>query len=497
MNNIKIFYTALNEDGKNAKAGEIRANLEIDEVTEAAISPPTLVSKISLVQGSSLGEDKDPLVYSYYVKADDQKVPRLLIAKNYPKGLNSETPSESTARYVVYKPISDSSDWVAVNDGGQGADFGYNWSQLTNLRGITQINEHYVFALNLDGTKIYTLPTSALETGTASSGPTELIDLAEFLKAEAGYTLKGVKILAGETQLFVLYSQVADPYDPQKAYADSKLVSIPVDFEDGGKPKAQEPTILDVGKNATDLVAAYDGKPLKLFITCLGGPLTPGVSNGTESKLQVVDFKKKTVTTAFTGLPSDANSPLTRDSKGLNFTALAVNQSGSSLIILTTALDAKGAGVYWRLYKSAVYTVVEKVDATIEDLEASSKLLDYTLDNPDKLGDPGLFWDVFFENAAQRLWLIRGVSIQCTRGPAYPEGPGNAPDASKDRRILTGSALYGSDKININSVEIVSETIYGSTRRQSQGRALIFEAGEGGHPVPALGKGTQAFKNRG
>jgi hypothetical protein len=492
MNNIKLFYTALNAEGKNAKAGEIRADLESGGVKDQDIKNPVALTpgKVSLVT-----DDHDPVAYSYYVRTNDEKVPRILLARHYPKGTDPASPGEPTGRYVVYKPISETAGWTPANDDGQSGDYGYKWENVAHLRGVAQLNASYIFVLSLDSLKIYYFDTSSLDAGVANQGEL-LIDLEETFPKVPGYVPKGIKLVATEGNLYALHAMVKDPYDDKDPYAESKVTCIPINFADDGPPTAEAPEYLDVAKNASGLVATIDGKFVKLIIPSIGGPLTPGKTNGTESKIQVADFKKKAVTTAFGGLALDKGALLGRDTLRLNFQSIALNQSGSNFFVLTTALDAKGAGIYWRLYKTNVSTILGAADKTIDELIETAKLLDFTSDNPEKLGDPGFHWDVLYENTNQRLWFIRGSSIQVSEGPNYPGTPGENPSNGSGRRFLPGKALSGADLTDIHSADLVSETLYGSSRRQSQAPVILFGPGEGGHPVPLAAKAAELFANR-
>jgi hypothetical protein len=492
MNNIKLFFTALSGDGKNAKAGEIRADLESGGVKDQDVKNPTALTpgKISLVT-----EDHDPVAFSYYVRTNDEKVPRILLAKGYPKGPDPSAPGPQSFRYVVYKPISESEGWTPANDDGQSGDYGYKWEEINRLTGVAQLNGNYVFLLSLDGLKIHYLDASSLDAGTASQAEL-LVDLSETFPKVEGYVPKGVKLIATDDDLYALHVMVKDPYDDKEAFADSKITRIPITFPDGGPPAAGSPETLDVGKNASGLCATQDGKFTKLIIPSIGGPLTPGGINGPESKIQVVEFKKKTVETAFGGLAPDAGSELGRDSLRLNFLSVALNQSGSNFFILTAALDSKGAGVFWRLYKTSASTILATKDKTIDELPSVAKLLDHTSDNPEKLGDPGLQWQILYENANQRLWFIRGTSIQVSEGPNYPGAPGDLPENGSGRRYFPGKILHGTDLTDVHSADLVSETLYGSSRRQAEGNLLIFAPGEDGHPVVVSDKAAELFANR-
>ncbi|MDR2350477.1 MAG: hypothetical protein LBF41_07665 [Deltaproteobacteria bacterium] len=489
MNNIKLFYASLNKEGKSAKAGEIRANLEETGVKEQHITNPRVLTpgKVTLVSGDKApGEDLDPQVFSYYLRENDEKVPRILLAKHHPVGMDPKNPGEPAARFVVFKPVSETSDWIAANADGQANDFGYAWPGITNLRGVAQLNASHIFLLGLDGTKIYHVSTSALDSGSADS-PEVLIDLAETLPEVTGFVPKGVRLIALEDHLFVLHAYVADPYDPAKGYADGKITRIPVNFSGDGPPEAGTPEVLDVGKNPSGLAAVLDGKFVKLFVPCVGGNLAPGSANGPDSKLLVVDFKKKTVATAYAGVAGEAGKDLDAATVRLNFYGVALNQSGSGLYLLNLARDKKGTGFFWRLYKTTASNVLAVADKTIDDLETDAKLLDHTPENPDKAGDPGILWNIIYENASQRLWFLRGDAVQVTEGASYPPAPGDKPSNASDRRYLTAGKLYGTDAAILVSADLAGETLYGSSRRQAQASNIVFTKDAAHHPVPAVG----------
>jgi hypothetical protein len=159
-------------------------------------------------------------------------------------------------------------------------------------------------------------------------------------------------------------------------------------------------------------------------------------------------------------------------------------------------LDKKESGFFWRLYYTDATVILSTEAKTIDELPGLTKLVDFTSDNPEKLGDPGLNWNIFYENASQRLWFVRGIAIQVTEGPNYPETPGTTPENNEKRRYFTAKELYGTDSAIIHSLDLVADTIYGTARRQSQGGSIVFKASEDNHPVPDTEKAMEILANR-
>jgi hypothetical protein len=424
--------------------------------------------------------DGDPEVFSY-MDGDTQTVPRLLLC-NVTTDFSTPPPYASTGKYSAYTPVAPSVDtrkldWDLVGtkdlqlvdpDGNPVAG---------NPYGVAQVGD-FLYILGYDTGNIYTVQISEFE---GASGPTyQVFAVTEAVAQSGTFYPHGAAILSltdtsnSATYVYGLFTMAEN--DPDSGYPinynPSSLVRYTVDPENPGA--LIEPLTVSVGANANALVpvpGSTGADSFSVLVTAIGGIQDTGTTNGTDSSLSVVpafaDFPDgETAQIAFTG---DATGPVTPDG-AYDFKGAAVSEDGAYAYLLT-ATYSKEYLYNWRLYQTTAAKIIaatEEETQTLSEAVAAGVLVDLDSTADPVNGDPGVEWEIQYENAADpiigRLWFVKGSPIRISMGNSY--------SVFKIFDAGSGGPLY-SPAFYVNSADLIGETIYAAARGISKDTRLV------------------------
>jgi hypothetical protein len=434
--------------------------------------------------------DMDPVVFSY-MDGTDQTVPRVLLCNvttNF-----STSPATSTGKYSVCVPTSTPDTKNPGSFIWTWAITGYKDLQLVdsngdpvlgNPYGVAQVG-NFLYLVEYDTANIYTLNITNFE---SASGPNYPVNgqydaSGDFLTPPTVGTdyAHGAAILiltnGGETYLYALFTVAQNGSGGYpESYSPSALVQYQVNTTTGALTFL---AATEVGANATALVPAPNSSPtipvqdaMAILVPAIGGVQGPAVTQGTASSLSVVPAfatlgAAPTAPVAFTGDPIP--SPAIFPAGNYDIKSMAVSDDGNYAYLLT-ATYSSGYLYNWGLFQTTAAKIIAAATAT-QTLSAAVTAgtlvnLDSTADIAN--GDPGVEWELQYENAASptigRLWFVKGSPIRISMGNSY----------SAFTLFNAGSEgpLY-SPAFNVNSADLIGETIYAAAQGVSKDTRLI------------------------
>jgi hypothetical protein len=345
-----------------------------------------------------------------------------------------------------------------------------------NPYGVVRVGD-FLYIVQYDSAKIYWVNAANFQAATAATYPVDgSIDASpDFVNPPAtDYYAHGAAILSMTDStgtyiygLFTVAQNNASGYP--SVYTASALVRYAVD----ASGNLVKPAATEVGLNATALVpvssVSTKTTPDTILVPAIGGPQQAGTTNGVASSLSVV--------TAFTGFPDKATAPIafTGDTAGsvtptgaYDIKGAAASEDGAYAYLLTVTNTA-GYLTDWRLYQTTVAAIIGTAGSP---LTLSAAVTAGTLTAIDSTanagGDDGYYWEVQYEDNATaangRLWFVKGSPIRISLGSDYT--------TPKLIDAGSGGPLY-SPAFNVNSADLIAETIYAAAQGVSKDTRLI------------------------
>jgi hypothetical protein len=425
----------------------------------------------------------DPVVFSYM----NGSAPRVLLCNV----TTNFTTGTSTGTYSVCVPTSapdpqnpGSFIWTWAITGYQDLQLvdENNNPVLGNPYGVVQVG-NFLYLVEYDSANIYTLDLTALE---SASGPTYTVTAANIHDASDDFVTTPPPADPHGASILTL----TDKSDPDKpvtylyalfgvgGYPAGYSASALVRYEVISTGALSVSTATEVGANAMALVPApNNASPLPtgqdamvVLVPAIGGIQQGAVTNGIASNLSVAQAftnfpDGETAPVAFTGdpIPSPAIFPQGNyDIKGV-----AVSDDGNNAYLLTATYSA-GYLYNWQIFQTTAAKIIAASDETLSAAITARDLvlLDATVDIDN--GDPGVEWEIQYENNATaangRLWFVKGSPIRISLGNAYTTF--TLFDAG------SGGPLY-SPAFNVNSADLIGETIYAAAQGISKDTRLI------------------------
>jgi hypothetical protein len=347
-----------------------------------------------------------------------------------------------------------------------------------NPYGVVRVGD-FLYIVEYDSAKIYWVNVANFQASTAATYSVDgSIDASpDFVNPPAtDYYAHGAAILSMTDStgtylygLFTVAENNASGYP--SVYTASALVRYTVDPNTGDLVK---PFATEVGLNATALdpvsSVSTTTTPDTILVPAIGGTQQYGTTNGVASSLSVVG--------AFGGFPIGATAPIafTGDAAGpvtptgaYDIKGAAASEDGAYAYVLT-ATNTGGYLTNWRLYQTTVAAIIGVAGSplTLSAAVTAGTLtaIDSTA-NPSS-GDDGYYWEVQYENNATaangRLWFVKGSPIRISLGSDYT--------TPKLIDAGSGGPLY-SPAFNVNSGDLIAETIYAATQGVSKDTRLI------------------------
>jgi hypothetical protein len=113
--------------------------------------------------------------------------------------------------------------------------------------------------------------------------------------------------------------------------------------------------------------------------------------------------------------------------------------------------------MFWRIYQvDDLAAFMSAQSVPIDQFAGLSyvKLLDKTQASIlPTYGDPGTYWNLFYDNRYDRLFFAKGSSLQITPAINYGE-----------KRVMSGNDLYGTRAFNWNSFEFIGEILFQASK---------------------------------
>ncbi|MDR1248304.1 MAG: hypothetical protein LBK63_03280 [Treponema sp.] len=441
--------------------------------------------------------DNDPEVFSYMAGT----TPRVLLC-NVTTNFGT-SPATSTGKYSAYTPVvpqppsTRTWNWNLVGTKDiQLVDSSGN-PVAGNPYGVAQIG-NFLYIIEYDTAKISMVKITGFE---AAAGPTYQVDGltdasgAFVTQLTANDYPHGAAILiltdndTGFTYLYALFAVAQNSGGYPASYSASALVryTVNTDDEDPNAGALSDPFATQVGLNAKALVPAPNPAPdpeqgqdaKVILVPAIGGTEPYGTTNGTASNLSVVQAfanfpilptgSPDAAPVAFTGDPAPSGTLSSTDNYDIRGAAVSDDADGTYAYLLTATYSAAGTTAFWRLYQTTAATILgitssETLSTAVTNSHLTAK--DATADATN--GDPGYYWEVQYENNATvangRLWFVKGSPIRISLGSTY--GTFKLIDAG------SGGPLY-SPAFNVNSADLIGETIYAASQNVSKDTRLI------------------------
>jgi hypothetical protein len=336
----------------------------------------------------------------------------------------------------------------------------------TNPNGLAQAG-NMLFLVDYDSQKVYLLGANELN-GVPSGNHNlfyEPIDLSASPSADppgAGLTAtsKGQDIVAmkgtdGNIYVFALF---IDTDSSAETWGISTLVMMKL-IDTTGKQQLQYVTHVSVGLNAQEIIpVASDESSVTFLIPCYGGRQNRGFTNGTASRINMVNA-------AFAGSNMTPKTLITGDASGTyDIHALAARLGGGWLYILCGTMN-NATNQDWTLYKADLAKVLA-ISTPITISQAMSQTIMEAVDVG--TNDPGYYWDICIEAGiditGDRLWFLKGANILVTGAEEYG-------DDVKNFNAGYGIGETGGD--SVNCVAFIAETLRQAAIGLSMKRGLV------------------------
>lgn len=406
--------------------------------------------------------DTDPVLFSY-MNGSNARALLCNVSTDY-----TVTPPVSTGKYTVCVPTlnteTNTFSWDFLRDGSgnplaKDVTLQVGTTAVAgNPYGVTQIGTT-LYIGEYDSAKIYSVPIATLE-GTAEGGTctaTLAVDATDELPDDTEYG-HGAALVAlpdpayiNISYLFALFTSV----DDAENYLDSVVVRCTLDAAAGSITITGNTS---VGANATGLVPTGSGANTALLVPAIGGEQQENNTNGQNSYLAYIpdvfneDEDKFAAVIPFTGDPAAAPTASTN----YDIHGIAASADGTNVYLLTLSYNDSYL-TNWRLYKTNITSIA--ANAALSSTPTLSTA-DGLVAVASGYGDPGYFWEVLYDNTVSggRLWFLKGSPIKVTAGGDY----------SKVLKKIgyCKSSLYDS-AFNVNSADLIGETIYQATQGAS------------------------------
>jgi hypothetical protein len=412
----------------------------------------------------------DPVVFSYSRTVGTEIHLRVVLVK-----INSQAGTLSTCTVTVLEPAVDGT-WSTIIQNVSLVISGGSTPALRNPHGLAQ-NGDWLYFIDYDNHLITIVGKNALETATSTSLGVAVCDLEE--EGLFGNDARGQAIIALGGKIYALF--ISTNLATAATHGPGYLVRLNANTSTGALTLNASTR---VGKNAQAIIPVTrkeNGVDVDyLLIPAIGGEQHyNGTTNGTDSNICVVQalgtWNPSAAPIALTGNPN-TTAPTAYDIHGIG---AAMRNGSSKIFILTQVYNNNAQSAFWILYQTSVDVFLNFLTKTgnpytlgeAKDLPGFKKLDEGIMVSPDpQVSDDIYFWDILYEQTLRdddqedRLWLVLGSPFLVTKAEAY-----GSPTTPLANPFVMFSGFGG---INVNSVDLLIETLHQAKREVSLKRGL-------------------------
>ncbi|MDR1256142.1 MAG: hypothetical protein LBJ86_00145 [Spirochaetaceae bacterium] len=271
-------------------------------------------------------------------------------------------------------------------------------------------------------------------------------------------TARGQDIIAmkGPDGLVYAFALFIDNGDGSETWNNSTLVMMRENALTGNLEYVTH--ISTLGLNAQEIIPVVsDNSSVTFAISCYGGPQQEGFTNGTDSRIDMVQA-------FFTGNNMTTKTLVTgADSGTYDIRALAARLGGGWLYILCGTMRAD-LTQDWTLYKADLAELL----AITAPMTLTQAVAANIMEMVDGGNDPGYYWDICIEAGiditGDRLWFMKGSSIMVTGAEEYCDDVKN---------FNPGYGVGETGGESVNCVAFIAETLRQAAIGLSMKRGLV------------------------